>query len=364
MRKSCRRRLNFKDAAPPLNVFAAFFLAMKPLAAFNPGGPGVHHAPNACMRPGSVDASAKGAVDVQRQVESEARPATGIPMGRENNLATFHRAIAALAEDGAVKEAEEWFNMAVQTGFVDIYTYNLMIRACAVAGEYREAENWHRRILKAGFKPDVTSYNNVMAACATTGEFREAEKWFENIVEAGLQPDITSYKMIIDACAAAGECYYSEAELWFQRAVDANILLDVSIFNAVIRACSFRTGWKQAQLWFDKIKLAQLWPDEDSYRAMIEACARAGNYDQASKIMMSAERDAGIPMVALDVCNLVMEIAAERGDHMQAGDWMSEMLKENIMPDVQSYNAVIRACTKGHAYEEAKEWFKILENGG
>lgn len=149
-------------------------------------------------------------------------------------------------------------------------------------------------------------------------------------------PDDVAYRLAISACARGGAWEEGIRLLGdFEAAVGTPA--DVVAYTSAITGCEYAGEWKQAFLLLDKMRKEGVDANEVTMAAVIGACATAcANQGKTAE-------DGIMPLPQQKALRLL---------HVMKRD------PSIVSPNIQVYNAAIRACAEAH---DIKRAFKLLE---
>lgn len=252
------------------------------------------------------------------------------------------------------------------------FTYHALCRAFALQREEAKLRMWLDKALVDGAKPQLAPYDIASAARAKEGDMAGAEAWLAEAQALGLELSALSYSHMIAGYAKTGRA--EEAENWLARMRDAGFSPTSSVYIALMQAAVGRTD--RVEYWLQRILAEGLQPGLTGFALAIAAFANDGDAAGAAK-WLEAARQSVLPPPTQAVSyavglqpvppapeagfNAVIQLYAKQGSARSAGHWLSEMLRDKLLPDRDSFNAVISAYAKLGDLLRAEGWLRVME---
>lgn len=283
---------------------------------------------------------------------------------------------------------------------MNVVGFNAAISACAQAGDWENAISILTRMEDASTNdtndalflvppPDSVTYGTVLAACERGGQWKLVLKYADSMIDHGLEldgiaitsclhacqrlgladealhyldvmksinpvtpktaklqrkgakkplrgPDEVAYRLTISACARGG-AWKKGIQLLDEYNEVTGTPADVVAYTSAITGCEYAGQWKEAFYLLDKMRKQGVEANEVTFAAVIGACATAIAKQNGEN------SDSGIP------------------EPQKKGLQLLNVMKKNpdmVNPNIQVYNAAIRACAEAC---DLKRAFKLLE---
>ena len=242
----------------------------------------------------------------------------------------------------------------------DDVAYRLAISACARGGQWADGIRLLQELRQIS-PPDVVAYTAAITGCEYAGEWKQAFGLLDMMRKDGVPANEVTMSSVIGACATASAnaakkqtVNDEEVKLPKQKAlqllhvmkkdptvVDPNIV----VYNAAIRACGESFDLKQAIGLLDELQEDGLEPTVVTFGTLMCACERVGDMDAASKVFKRM-KEAGI--VANEIIyGAAISCCRKAGDPERALLLLRKLLREELSPNVATFNTVIVAQTEG-----------------
>lgn len=229
-------------------------------------------------------------------------------------------------------------------GGPNLMCYNAVLLACARAGAPDPALALLEEMEGLGVF-DVASFNCVMRACRGQGQWRKATELLDRMVRGDRtrgssperilpRPDVYSFSSVITACGASGQAKVAvELLRGMRNAPGGGVEPNVVVYNAAIATFVQAVNWPGTAAEDSGIGFSC----EDSL----------GEGNKGDVITMEASKQA--------------EEKNRSWQSVQA--LVSEMRKNGISPNVETYNTVLAVCQRAGAWESALEVLGEMKRG-
>lgn len=273
----------------------------------------------------------------------------------------YNAALSAAARAGECDKAVELLELMEEQ-----QTYSLVPRPDAVTygtllAAFERAEDWNSlmkfatRMQEAGHALDGLAITNILHACQQLGLAREAVQYFHRMKQvgpyrrqtAGYQvaghrapiqgPDAVAFMLAISACARGGS--WKEGLKLLEEYTVTGGMEDVAVFTAAIRGCELAGEYQTAFLLVERMRQLKIEPNEMTFTAVIGACATA-----CAKL--GDDNDDSRQVVLKKALRLLRILHKD---------------PSTVDPNIQIYNAAIRACAEAHQMEKA---FELVDDLG
>ena len=242
-----------------------------------------------------------------------------------------------------------------------------------VAATLRRCFDLREEMDDAGVAPDGTMINTILSACGRAAEVRALsadalQKAFdlydemESSDEADLAPDAYTYSALIKACVNAGQS--NRGLSLYDRAMDPSSGIEPSImvFQEAMIACSHLADLGKAwQIWED-MRVERVAPDAMLYATLIAVAGRAGEREEAERVVFEMER-AGVAPTP-EVFASLAGIAARAGDGAGVESAIAEVASRGLAVPMEMYNALVTAAARRGDVDAAQEAVLRLRAAG
>ena len=314
--------------------------------------------PNAVVYHAAVSACSNSQpprCDVAWQLLDQAREA-----GLALSVVGYNAALSAAARAGQVELAVDLLERMEQSDDPlvpkpDGVTYGTLLAAFERAEDWNALMQFAARTQKAGHALDGMAITSILHACQQLGLHTEALHYFELMKHVGphqrqtagyqvaghrkpLQgPDAVAFILAISACARGGA--WKDGLRLLEEYKVTGRPDDVAVFTAAVRGCELAGEYQTAFLLVERMRQLGIEPNEMTFAAVLGACGTA-----CTKLDSSDEEQNERQQVALAKALKLLRVL--RKD------------PSTVDPNIQIYNAAIRACAEAHQLEQA---FKLVD---
>lgn len=242
----------------------------------------------------------------------------------------------------------------------DAVAYRLVISACARGGLWQEGIRVLQELVETSPQDaDVVAYTAAITGCEYAGEWKHAFSLLDKMRCSNVEPNEVTLSAVIGACAVASMNLVKQGEEQLSkipqqkalqllqvmkndaRVVDPNIV----VYNAAIRACGEALDLESALRLLDELEERNLEPTQVTFGSLMTACERVGNLDGASKVFKRM-RNAGIEANEI-IYGAAISCCRKAGDPERALLLLRKMIREELSPNVATFNTVLIAQTEG-----------------
>lgn len=280
------------------------------------------------------------------------------------NVVGFNAAISACAQAGDWENAinilsrmEEATRENSSTFLVpapDAITYGTVLAACERSEQWTLVLKYAQEMTRKNLVLDGLAVTSCLHACQQLGLSDEAVRYLEvmkslpdvipqtaRLERYGARqplsgPDAVAYRLAISACARGG-AWKEGIRLLEEYKAENKVFEDVVAYTAAITGCEYAGQWKEALVLLEKMRKDGVQPNEVTIAAVIGACATACANEVRGKLPTQ------MPEPQKKALQL-LEIVKKHPDF--------------VNPNIQVYNAAIRACAEAHDLDQA---FKLLQ---
>lgn len=360
--------------------------------------------PNAVVYSSAISACARSQPprpDQARRLLREAVEDNELPM----NVVGFNAAISACAQAGDWENAisilcrmEEATRENFSSYLVpppDAITYGTVLAACERAEQWELVLKYAREMTKKNLGLDGLAVTSCLHACQQLGLADEALRYLEimkslpDVVEqtARLErsgarkplcgPDAVAYRLAISACARGG-AWKDGIQLLEEYKSDTEQFEDVVAYTAAITGCEYAGRWKEALFLLDKMRKDGVQPNEVTLAAVIGACATACANEaktrkntqapepltKALQLLEIVKKHPDFVKPNIQVYNAAIKACAEACDLDQAFKLFQEIEDANIERTLITYGSMMTACERVGCVESASKVFRKLKDDG
>lgn len=353
-----------------------------------------HSAISACAR--ASPPRVQTALDLLRQARDERVTLT---------VVGYNAAVAAAARSADPTTALELLEeMEGSTGndvpSSDAVTYGTVLSACERSEQWNLVLQVARRMQDRGFVLDGIAYTSVLHACQQLGLASEAVGYLEQMKNstqfyqsstagrqvAGTMPpllgaDAVAYRLTISACAR-GRAWKEGIQVLDDYCSQGGAS-DVVAYTAAINGCEYAGEWKEAFRLLERMRQSGAQPNEVTFAAVIGACATASGHlvngripdatdpssyplpqRKALQLLQALKTDESVPSPNIQVYNAAIRACAESMDLKSAWKLLQDLRQEGLVPTIVTYGCLMTACERVGSTAFASKVFKSLREDG
>jgi len=322
--------------------------------------------PNAVVYSSAISACARShpaKSDQARRLLKEAVEENEIPM----NVVGFNAAISACAQAGDWQNAINILNRMEDAALSntssylvpvpDSITYGTVLSACERSEQWELVLKYARAMNEKSLELDGLAVTSCLHACQQLGLAEEAMRYLnlmkslpdpcettERYRRVGAKkpligPDSVAYRLTISACARGG-AWREGISILEEYKAETDSFSDVVAYTAAITGCEYAGQWKEAFSLLDKMRKDGVDPNEVTIAAVIGACATACSLESKGKRPIQTPEPQKKALQLLEIVK----------NH-----------PEFVKPNIQVYNAAIRACAEACDLDGAFKLFQEIE---
>lgn len=185
---------------------------------------------------------------------------------------------------------------------------------------------------------------------AASGQISQALSLLENVRKLGLAT-VHAYNAILGAYLEKRQ--FSEMNTFWLRCHSDGVPLTLSSFHTMLRAQAMQGEVERAFFLLDELQQAYgLQPDRDTFIALFDACGKSPYWVRGYE---HSVEDAMLRMEGMEikpdiyVYNAVISAYAHMGDAVRAEYYFWESRRKGLVPNAQTYIALLSACAKSQA---------------
>lgn len=360
--------------------------------------------PNAVVYSSAISACARSQPPEPEQalrLLREAVEENELPM----NVVGFNAAISACAQAGDWENAisiltrmEDAVSNNTSSYLVpspDDVTYGTVLAACEKSEQWELVLKYAREMTESGLELDGLSITSCLHACQQLGLADEAIRYLDtmkSLSQSNKQttrhqrydgrkplsgPDAVAYRLAISACARGG-AWREGIRLLEEFATETGIKPDVVAYTSAITGCEYAGQWRDALFLLDRMRKDDVQPNEVTLAAVIGACATACASEGKGKrpINMPEPQKKALQLLEItknhpdfvkpniQVYNAAIRACAEAYDLDQALKLLDEIEETNIERTLITYGSLMTACERVGCIDSASKVFRKLKEDG
>ncbi|KAH7301556.1 hypothetical protein KP509_23G032000 [Ceratopteris richardii] len=221
-------------------------------------------------------------------------------------------------------------------------------------GQAEQALNCYKSMKSNGIYPDSVTFLGLLKACGNAGAIDMGKQIHEEIDrEEMFRKDIVLGNALVDMYAKCGA--FGEALLVF----DKLPARDVFSWSALISAYAQQDLGEQAWSCFECMQLEGISPNTVTFMSILKAC---GNIRDVSRGVLIHEQITTQGLLENDAAlgTALVDMYVKCGDLLRA----QEILEEQAVKNVASYNALIAGCIDQGNASEAMHHFEQMKYNG
>ncbi|XP_016168078.1 pentatricopeptide repeat-containing protein At5g16640, mitochondrial-like [Arachis ipaensis] len=212
-------------------------------------------------------------------------------------------------------------------------TLNVLINCYGHAGQMGFALSVMSKFVKWGFKPSVVTFTTIMKGLCLNGKILDALDIYDKIVAKGFWFDEVIYGTLINGLYGLLD---DALDLYFNM-LDRGISPDVVTYTSLIYGFCHVGQWKEARLLLNEIVVKDIGLDVYTFNIIIDALCK-------EKMLLQAHILCDVMILRVDEAKNLFYMVIERG----------------VVPDVWSYNILIKGYCKINKVDEAKNLMKDM----
>lgn len=288
---------------------------------------------------------------------------------------------------------------------MNVIGFNAAVSACAQAGDWKNAITLLTRMEDASSKsstalqalipsPDAVTYGTVFAACERGEQWELILKYAKSMEARNLELDGLSVTSCLHACQQLGLADEALGYLHMMKFVAAPSRQTFGLkrsgakkplqgpdgvaYRLAISACARGGAWEEGIRLLEDFEAAIGTPaDVVAYTSAITGCEYAGEWKQAF-LLLGKMREAGVDANEVTMAAVIGACATACANQSKTiKDGLTSMpapqqkalrllhvMKKDpdmVSPNIQVYNAAIRACAEAHDINRAFKLFEEIE---
>jgi len=138
-----------------------------------------------------------------------------------------------------------------------------------------------------------------------------------------------------------------------------------SVLHALLALCDDQAKWKiSLQVHKVLVEETNVSPNAETYERMMVACAKAGEPEQAAKVLSLADRWLGPQMVSSKLHVGVIVAHAQKREWEVALSKLLDLQRNGVHTGVGAYNAVMGAMASAYQWRQAAELLRLMDIAG
>lgn len=201
----------------------------------------------------------------------------------------------------------------------------------------------------------VAFYESAMKQLATQKQFRQALSIYDRLVQDGLETSTITYSCLVRFAAQVGEL--SRAKEFFEKLASITTP-SIRAYMTVLSVHNKRQDWSSAAATIHDMKSRGVAVDSLALNVALSTGVAADKVTEVQALLSQAEEMT--PFVPDVVSyNTVVKAYSQRGNYVEACKVVDRMRKNGVKPNAITFNTVMDAAVRGGKPEEA--WRKLQE---
>jgi len=196
----------------------------------------------------------------------------------------------------------------------------------------------------------------------------EAQNLFNLMMEKEVEPDVYTFTMLMKGYSEVGNT--QRVSQLFTEMKEKGVEPTEVTFNTAIQACASTGDLEEAQSFFKKMNDGYgLEPDMYTYSSMLKVCATARDLETARSLI--AEMNASGIAQDRVAMNTMIDVYAECCNRKNGKEYLAEcreMIEDmkgvEVTADRQTYNTLLKLCSRGRLIAEAMKILEEMECNG
>lgn len=256
----------------------------------------------------------------------------------------------------------------------DAVTYGTVMAACEKCGEWRQVLQFSNDMQNAGLPLDGMAITSALHACQQFGLASTAIQYLNRMKRVGAAPqrltagrerigsrqglcgpDAVAYRLTISACARGGA--WQEGLRVLDEYCETLDNRDVVAYTAAMHGCEYAGEWQEAIRLLGRMRASGVEPNEVTFVSVMGACAKA-----CANLESNASTRSGVQVTKTsETKKQPMRLPLQKALQI-----LNVMRKDSTVvdPNVQVYNAAIRACAEGLDVSRSFQLLQMLRDDG
>lgn len=296
-----------------------------------------------------------GCISVWKEMEKD---------GVEPDAMAYATMVGGLCKAGMVEQAAELFEEMRSKGLlVDRTVYDALIDGYVTAGKVGDGCRLWKEMIDAGYRADLGIYNTLIGGLCGIGREDKAHKIFQIVLQEELMPSSDTVSPLLACYAEKGEM------VMFSRLVDKLAELGLHVVDILVDFMRLFAGKDGRELKsmevFDALRQKQ-YCSVGLYNILIENLLKIK--DRKKALLLFEEMQSSVDFKP-DSCTYSHMIPCfmDEGNVEEACSCYNFMMKENWMPSISAYCALVKGLCKigeiNAAISLVKDCLGNVENG-
>lgn len=269
-------------------------------------------------------------------------------MSRRDSV-TWNSMIFGYSGSGNLETAREMFDLMTDK---DVVSWNSMISGYLQNGGYRDSVDLFLEMVKAGVGLDATTFAVVLKACLSLEEYRLGIQVHGLVVRTGFVNDVVTGSAMVDMYAKCKRL--KESIQFFDEMPEKNWVS----WSALIAGCVQNDELLGGLELFKTMQNERFGVCQSTYASVFRSCAGLSAFGFGSQLHChSLKMDFGSDII---VGTATLDMYAKCGKLADAKRIFYTLPSRNL----QSYNAIITACSRADQGFESLQLFHNLMNSG
>ncbi|KAK4375184.1 hypothetical protein RND71_005861 [Anisodus tanguticus] len=254
----------------------------------------------------------------------------GITSKKYDYIAVINR----LCKDKKPEKALEVIPIMLKRNTLHVASCNSLIDGFAKQSDSEKAYMLHENMQKLGIYPNVISWTILVNILCMTGQVGKANELLRDMIMMGLNPDTISYTSMIAGFCKNG--YVNEAFKLFKK---MPCMPSVVTYNCLIDGCCQVYRMDKALMLYQRMQKVGVTPDIITYTILINGLCKRSKVGKGYKLFreMKSNPDKVAYTSMIDgLCKMRYEGRMDKAEML-----LDEMRRQNVSPDVKTYNIMI-----------------------
>ncbi|KAK8810698.1 hypothetical protein WA158_007273 [Blastocystis sp. Blastoise] len=241
-----------------------------------------------------------------------------------------------------------------------VYTRK-MIRILGSQKKLEDAEYLWKKMEEQGESRDIWEYTAIMSAYCESGNIQKVEEIMKLAETRGIICDNYCYSIYIKSLVNNGSitkaCKVLN-DMWIKK----GIMPDNITFSILIKGCMDKKQYDRLWELYNLMKTYIGEPDVITSSLMIKVLSYTNRFEEAMNIFETVDK---VQPVTQGLYHSIMSTTAKSQKYELATfTYFERMKRDNFIPNLQSYNILLKACATSGDLVKANEVLRQLEEDG
>ncbi|XP_021771753.1 pentatricopeptide repeat-containing protein At2g17140-like [Chenopodium quinoa] len=213
-------------------------------------------------------------------------------------------------------------------------------------------------IIKLGFQPNIVTFTTLINGFIHSNQFEKAVPLLDKILKLGFQPDMVTYGSLFKGLCSSGD---NAGALKLLRNMESygHFMPDVVIYSTIIDSLCKDQLLPQALRLFKEMKVKGISPNVFT---LIRGMCTLGQQKEAQEMLTEMLRNNITPDV--NTYSMLIDMYCKEGKVGEARDIFVHMIERGFVPNIITYSALVDGyCLRGEMDEAEKLMDLMVENG-